>query len=164
MFDRSSGIAGGLQRLLEAERLRLRLAVQRASGRIALIAVAAVMGLFALAMLVLASFLALSRIYGPVGGALITAGGLVLVALLLALVAHRLGRTRSALAEEAVRLARADVAGDARRLELLLADLRQEAGAWPHRHARGLTIFAGLFGLAVGLSPRLRRLLLGREE
>jgi hypothetical protein len=164
MLDRSSGIAGGLSRLVEAESLRLRLAVQRASGRIALMAVAAVMGLFALAMLVLACFLALSRSYGPVGGALITGGVLVLLALLLALAARTLGRSRSALAEETVRLARAEVAGDARRLELLLADLRSAAGAWPHRHARGLTLAAGFFGLAVGLSPRLRRLLLGREE
>jgi hypothetical protein len=142
--------------LVEAELARARLRARALARKTALLAVAALLALMALAMLTLAAFIALADAYGPALGALLTAALLAVFAAALALLAGPLSRT----APRAT-AARPLVDPDAADLEaaLLARRLRAEADDQLRRAAPGASLAALAAGVAIGASPRLRRLL-----
>jgi len=144
-----------VQRLAEAELLRARTEVRILMARAIVFLVAAVIAIVGLAMLAVAAALALSDVYGPVGGAAMAGGLILAVALVVAgLAALFSGRTARRLSTDAVRAARADLADDMARVSTLL-------GGTGHGKPGALAVAGLLAGIAVGLSPRLRRFLLG---
>jgi len=136
-----------------------RLAAQLAA-QAAMLFLALLLAVMALAMAAAAAFVTLAEAYGPALGALFTAGGLFVAALICALLARPVGRLAApARPGPATPLvppaAAAQLAADAAEVEALAAELRRRA----RQASPKLTLAALAFGIAVGVSPRLRRLL-----
>jgi len=144
-----------VQRLAEVEWMRGRTEVRILMTRAILFLVATVIAIVGLAMLAVAAALALSDVYGAVGGAAMAGGLILAVALVVAgLAALFSGRAARRLSTDAVRAARADLADDMARVSALL-------GGTGHGKPGALAVAGLLAGVAIGLSPRLRRFLLG---
>lgn len=155
-----------LEHLAEAEIVRARVAMRGMVIRAMIYCFAATAAFIGIVMLAISCALALSEIYGPPIGALLTAGIALLLALLLALLAGPLsGRRARALADQAAKTAREDVAeelsGAMALAELFTKPGKEKSGrSW----AAPLAIGALVIGFVAGISPRLRRFILGKKE
>lgn len=163
------GVKQKIEHIAEAEIVRARVVLRSMVIQAVFYGMAAMLGLVALVMLAVACALALSETYGMPAGILITAGIALLLALVLALLARPLsGRRARAVANQAAQLAREDAAAELAGIAELGRMVRRPRGD-PTRPRRGpritpLAIGALMLGVAAGISPRFRRLLLGEEE
>jgi hypothetical protein len=158
-----------LEHVAEAEMLRARVAMRGMAIRAVFYGLAAIAAFIGVVMLAVACAIALSDIYGPSIGTLLTAGIAFLLALLLALLAGPLsGRRARELADQAARSAREDLSAELRSVADLARAFRKPSGeagkSGKSSLVMPLAIGALAAGFLAGISPRFRRLILGRED
>jgi hypothetical protein len=131
--------------------------MSRLVARLTLMLLALALMLAGLGFVFAAIYLSVARIIDPPAAALATGLAAFAVAMILLLIARRSGgKRRRPVARPAVGPAPADVATGAAELGAVLADEGRRIVAG---HAKGATATALVAGLAVGISPRLRRTL-----
>ncbi|MDP2124311.1 MAG: phage holin family protein [Parvibaculum sp.] len=153
-----------IRKLAEAELFRAELEARRLARKLSLIGMAAFIALFALTMLVIAGFLALSEIYGYPLGALITGGALAalaFIALLLAAKAPgRADRLELELANSAILQARSEVRRDFDAIERTLNELSLGLLGIVKGSTGSLPLITIIVGALAAMSPVLRRFLM----
>ncbi|WP_339831434.1 phage holin family protein [uncultured Parvibaculum sp.] len=153
-----------IRKLAEAELFRAELEARRLARKLSLVGIAAFIALFALTMLVIAGFLALSEIYGYPLGALITGGvlaALAFVALVLAAKAPgRADRLEMELANSAILQARSEVKRDFDTIERTLNELSLGLLGIVKGSTGSLPLITIIVGALAAMSPALRRFLM----
>ncbi|MGP1394156.1 MAG: phage holin family protein [Inquilinaceae bacterium] len=144
-----------LRVLARVEVLRLRIAARVAALRVVWFGLAAMLGVLAVGMLTLSAFLALTPIFGPAIAALITGGGLVVLAAIAVLIGGRIdGGKEAAMAREIERMAMSELQTDLAHAEARLTAFTDEvrtltspqgAGRLGDLAARALSRFLGRF-------------------
>ena len=153
-----------VRKLAEAELYRAELEARRLARRLFLVGIAVFIALFALIMLVIAGFLALSEIYGYPLGALITGGALVALAFIALLFAAkapgRADKLELELANRSIAEARAEVKRDFDLVERTLNDMTMGLLGIVKGGSGSLPLITIVIGALAALSPALRRFLM----
>lgn len=153
-----------VRKLAEAELYRAELEARRLVRRLFLVGIAVFIALFALIMLVIAGFLALSEIYGYPLGALITGGALVALAFIALLFAAkapgRADKLELELANRTIAEARAEVKRDFDLVERTLNDMTLGLLGIVKGSSGSLPLITIVIGALAALSPALRRFLM----
>lgn len=153
-----------IRKLAEAELFRAELEARRLARKLSLIGMAAFIALFALTMLVIAGFLALSEIYGYPLGALITGGALAALAFIALLLAARApgraDRLEMELANSAILQARSNVKRDFDTIERTLNELSLGLLGIVKGSTGSLPLITIIIGALAAMSPVLRRFLM----
>ncbi|MDP3327059.1 phage holin family protein [Parvibaculum sp.] len=153
-----------VRKLAEAELYRAELEARRLARRLSLVGIAVFIALFALIMLVIAGFLALSEIYGYPLGALITGGALVALAFIALLFAAkapgRADKLELELANRSIAEARAEVKRDFDLVERTLNDMTMGLLGLVKGGSGSLPLITIVIGALAALSPALRRFLM----
>jgi len=153
-----------VRKLAEAELYRAELEARRLARRLFLVGIAVFIALFALIMLVIAGFLALSEIYGYPLGALITGGALVALAFIALLFAAkapgRADKLELELANRSIAEARAEVKRDFDLVERTLNDMTMGLLGLVKGGSGSLPLITIVIGALAALSPALRRFLM----
>ncbi|MEQ8268788.1 MAG: phage holin family protein [Parvibaculum sp.] len=153
-----------VRKLAEAELYRAELEARRLARRLSLVGIAVFIALFAIVMLVIAGFLALSEIYGYPLGALITGGVLTacaFIALLFAAKAPgRADKLELELANRTIAEARAEVKRDFDLVERTLNDMTMGLLGLVKGGSGSLPLITIVIGALAALSPALRRFLM----
>lgn len=153
-----------VRKLAEAELYRAELEARRLARRLFLVGIAVFIALFALIMLVIAGFLALSEIYGYPLGALITGGALVALACIALLFAAkapgRADKLELELANRTIAEARAEVKRDFDLVERTLNDMTLGLLGIVKGSSGSLPLITIVIGALAALSPALRRFLM----
>lgn len=153
-----------VRKLAEAELYRAELEARRLARRLFLVGIAVFIALFALIMLVIAGFLALSEIYGYPLGALITGGALVALAFIALLFAAkapgRADKLELELANRTIAEARAEVKRDFDLVERTLNDMTLGLLGIVKGSSGSLPLITIVIGALAALSPALRRFLM----
>lgn len=154
-----------LEALAEAELHRLRLVLRDAVVRIVVVLCAGFLMLVAMTLGAAALAFALSDIYGAPVGTLITAGVVLVIAVVLALLGDPLGRSRERrFAMEESQAARRDLANDLTTATSMANHLRGAAPGASGFNAKPLVFGALTAGFVVGFSPRLQRAVFGGRK
>lgn len=160
MIDPSPNI----RKLAEAELFRAELEARRLARKLSLVGIAVLIALFAVVMLIIAGFLALSEIYGYPLGALITGGVLTALAFIALLIAAkvpgRADRLEIELANSAILQARAEVKRDFNAIERTLNDLSLGLLGIVKGSTGSLPLITIIIGAIAAMSPVLRRFLM----
>ncbi|MDP1628641.1 MAG: phage holin family protein [Parvibaculum sp.] len=153
-----------VRKLAEAELYRAELEARRLARRLSLVGIAVFIALFALIMLVIAGFLALSEIYGYPLGALITGGALATLAFIALLFAAkapgRADKLELELANRSIAEARAEVKRDFDLVERTLNDMTMGLLGLVKGGSGSLPLITIVIGALAALSPALRRFLM----
>lgn len=153
-----------VRKLAEAELYRAELEARRLARRLSLVGIAVFIALFALIMLVIAGFLALSEIYGYPLGALITGGALATLAFIALLFAAkapgRADKLELELANRTIAEARAEVKRDFDLVERTLNDMTMGLLGLVKGGSGSLPLITIVIGALAALSPALRRFLM----
>jgi hypothetical protein len=153
-----------VRKLAEAELLRAELEARRLARRLSLVGIAAFIALFALVMLVIAGFLALSEIYGYPLGALITGGALAALAFIALIFAakapSRADKLELELANRTIAEARNEVKRDFDTIERTLNELSLGLLGIVKGSSGSLPLITIIIGALAAMSPALRRFIM----